>query len=240
MVTIRKPKYSRNRKHVSQFLREQRLSRQTSGEPPYIDPVPDYILKHLLDGNDAGLIPILSPLLVSAPSLPDKKGYELNGVDQVINADAHSSAFGFGTGAFSISFWLKSVITGVNSRITSCGTGGSGTGDFEIFQDGTGRIRLRYNNVSKDIVPAGSATTGNWEHVTVTVSGTSGTLIGYLNGVNVTSTTAHTYNAVDSGFLRYGARPSGDLRLAGSLDEIRVYHRAISPAEVALISGNKE
>ena len=202
-----------------------------------VDPVPDFLVRYLLNGTDSAT-PINSPTSVVAPALSDKLGYDFNGVDQYIDADVDSSIVAFGSGAFSIAFWVKFSRLSVNERFISTGSASNGSTEFEIFHDGAGKVRFRHNNTATNIVPDGSAATGTWQHVAVTMSAAGGVLKGYLNGVEVKSGGAPAYNIQDSGFLRLASRPTGDLKTQGAMDDVRIYGRVLTPADVLLISDN--
>ncbi|MGJ5893306.1 family 43 glycosylhydrolase [Streptomyces niveiscabiei] len=87
-------------------------------------------------------------------------------------------------------------------------------------------------------------TAGQWQHVTVTLDGATGTMILYADGVEVARTTtavkpSELYDAAKdySGYIGrslYAADPA----FAGEVDDFRVYGRALSAAEVMEISGN--
>jgi predicted ribosomally synthesized peptide with SipW-like signal peptide len=75
----------------------------------------------------------------------------------------------------------------------------------------------------------GTASSGEWKHVGVVWDGTD--LIGYENGQPFQLAT--TGGASSTGPIRIGANPSpsGD-KLAGHIDDVRIYSRALSASEV--------
>ncbi|GAP47506.1 family 43 glycosylhydrolase, partial [Streptomyces azureus] len=93
---------------------------------------------------------------------------------------------------------------------------------------------------------AGSQLTpGQWRHVTVTLDGSTGTMVLYVEGFEAARATgvgikpADLYDANKdySGYIGrslYGADPY----FGGEVDDFRVYDRALSPAEVQELSGN--
>ncbi|MEU2337279.1 family 43 glycosylhydrolase [Streptomyces sp. NPDC013172] len=92
---------------------------------------------------------------------------------------------------------------------------------------------------------AGSQLTpGSWRHVTVTLDGSTGTMVLYVDGVQAARTTttvkpSELYDASKdySGYIGrslYAADPS----FAGEVDDFRIYDRALSAAEVMELSGN--
>jgi len=90
-------------------------------------------------------------------------------------------------------------------------------------------------------------TAGTWYHFVVVVSSTGNT--GYLNGVEMTSrvynfgTSSDTYffNSVNSGILSIGygrfgfATPGQFYYFDGLIDDVRIYSRALTAAEVLVL-----
>ncbi|MEU6353901.1 family 43 glycosylhydrolase [Streptomyces sp. NPDC047072] len=87
-------------------------------------------------------------------------------------------------------------------------------------------------------------TPGEWQHVTVTLDGTTGTMILYVDGVEAARTTTtikpselYDANKDYSGYIGkslYSADPS----FGGEVDDFRIYDRALTASEVMELSGN--
>jgi hypothetical protein len=86
-----------------------------------------------------------------------------------------------------------------------------------------------YYNGTTWIGKAGSIQVNQWTHM-VGVN-QSGSITFYLNGVPQTVTPA-PFVSHDSNYLYIGRNSAGSGPLVGSLDEIRIYNRALSPSEV--------
>ncbi|MFJ3306340.1 family 43 glycosylhydrolase [Streptomyces sp. NPDC086549] len=92
---------------------------------------------------------------------------------------------------------------------------------------------------------AGSRLTpGEWRHVTVTLDGSTGTMVLYVDGIQVARTTttikpSQLYDA-DKDYTGYIGRSlySADPYFGGEVDDFRIYDRALSAAEVMELSGN--
>ncbi|NUO46270.1 MAG: family 43 glycosylhydrolase, partial [Streptomyces sp.] len=92
---------------------------------------------------------------------------------------------------------------------------------------------------------AGSQLTpGEWRHVTVTLDGTTGLMVLYVDGVEAARTTtgikpSELYDA-NKDYSGYIGRSlySADPYFAGEVDDFRIYDRALSAAEVMELSGN--
>ncbi|WP_406005213.1 family 43 glycosylhydrolase [Streptomyces sp. NBC_00637] len=103
--------------------------------------------------------------------------------------------------------------------------------------------KARWSAESK--LTAGSQLTpGEWRHVTVTLDGSTGTMVLYVDGVEAARTTttvkpSELYDA-DKDYTGYIGRSlySADPYFGGEVDDFRVYGRALSAAEVMELSGN--
>ncbi|MFG2935875.1 family 43 glycosylhydrolase [Streptomyces sp. NPDC048282] len=92
---------------------------------------------------------------------------------------------------------------------------------------------------------AGSQLTpGQWKHVTVTLDGTTGTMVLYVDGIEAARTTttikpSELYDA-SKDYTGYIGRSlySADPYFGGEVDDFRIYDRALSAAEVMELSGN--
>ncbi|MDF2268524.1 family 43 glycosylhydrolase [Streptomyces coacervatus] len=87
-------------------------------------------------------------------------------------------------------------------------------------------------------------TPGEWHHVTVTLDGSTGTMVLYADGVEVARTTttikpSELYDA-NKDYTGYIGRSlySADPYFGGEVDDFRIYDRALSAAEVMELSGN--
>ena len=78
--------------------------------------------------------------------------------------------------------------------------------------------------------------TGSWQHVAVTLAGTAGTL--YVNGVAVgTATISINPSNLGTTTQNYiGKSQWADPNLTGSVDDFRIYSRALNATEVAALA----
>ncbi len=92
---------------------------------------------------------------------------------------------------------------------------------------------------------AGSQLTpGEWRHVTVTLDGSTGTMVLYVDGIEAARTTttikpSELYDA-NKDYTGYIGRSlySADPYFGGEVDDFRIYDRALTAAEVMELSGN--
>ncbi|KUN86119.1 family 43 glycosylhydrolase [Streptomyces griseoruber] len=88
-------------------------------------------------------------------------------------------------------------------------------------------------------------TAGEWRHVTVTLDGSTGTMVLYVDGIEAARATGVTirpselYDA-DKDYSGYIGRSlyAADPYFGGEVDDFRIYDRALSAAEVMELSGN--
>src|SRR6202000_1877200 len=79
--------------------------------------------------------------------------------------------------------------------------------------------------------------TGTWHHIVYTYDGTTNTL--YVDGVSKgTSTTAHQSASILKAYLGTWT-PNNDM-LNGSLDEVRVYNRALGSSEISTLASKSD
>lgn len=142
---------------------------------------------------------------------------------------------------FTIAAWVRLDTVSTWSRIFDFGTGtnvnmfltprsSSGSIRFAITTGGSGSEQ-RINGSSA--LPAGT-----WKHVAVTLSGNTGIL--YVDGVEVgrnSNMTLRPSSLGNTGNNYIGRSQYSDPYLDGSIDDFRIYDRAISAAEVQELFG---
>lgn len=160
-----------------------------------------------------------------------------DGVDEYVQMGARPGLVM--TSAATFGAWLYP--TGVGSSSPYGGVVLSKEGEYEMarYLDGTIRWAFANTNPGWDWVNTGFvAPLNQWTHVAVTYS--NGVVKTYANGQLV-----HIYNGsgsiadVDSSQndFRVGGRQAGPQNFQGRLDDVRVYGRALSAAEVGALVG---
>ena len=201
----------------------------------YIDPVPDYLFKYKLDGNDANLTPINTPNIVAGIALPDKLASDFNGVDQYYDASPDSATVAIGSGAFSWAFWVRFSSSSANDPF---GNGNGETTDVFRFRcTSGGLIRLRTNRSNRSA--SGTLNDGQWHHITYTSTGSGGDMEIYVDSASNSSPSSPIYDILDSSAFTVGRAPTNNNFWNGNLDDIRLYDRVLSPSEVTAIYNNK-
>ena len=159
-----------------------------------------------------------------------------DGVDQYVEITGYKGILG--PNPFSISAWIK---TSGNGTMVGWGSTAAGVTRVEFRVD-QNRLRCESSgNVQGDTTLPDS----EWIHVAVTVIENASIddpdVLLYLNGQvdNRTSTGAAAPLDMAPGFdVTIGRRHSGQQRwFFGSMDEVRIYDRALSAGEVAGLAG---
>jgi len=142
---------------------------------------------------------------------------------------------------FTIEGWFRTS-TSVGGKLVGFGdaqTSSSGKNDRQIYMDNSGHLLFGVNNGSRQVLTSASTYRNNaWHYVVGTLTKAGMKL--YVDGNLVGSRTDVTFGLGGYwGYWRIGgdnlsswpSRPSSDY-FSGSLDEIAIYHRELSSAEV--------
>ena len=147
---------------------------------------------------------------------------------------SHGSVFNTSTEDFSVSVWVKTDVGYVDQGSSSNGILAKGLGSpyWGIYFNSNNQPYFSINNVSN----AGISTAindGQWHHLVGIRSGD--TLIIYLDTVR--GTDGATTGTVGSGSFYIGGDGSTARYFNGTIDDVRVYNRALSEDEVERIYG---
>lgn len=140
--------------------------------------------------------------------------------------------------AMTVSLWARGSATQVNGAglVAKGGAASSVQFGFDVF-NGAYRFFVRNGSGVGVAVQSAIAPDNRWQFVTGTYSGAASSLKIYVNGVLAGSATGPTTLQLSSSPLSIGSRFSGtagyDLPFAGVLDDVRLYNRALSAAQVA-------
>lgn len=146
-------------------------------------------------------------------------------------ADANDLDF---TTGFTIEAWVKpSTTTGWRTIAMKEATGSMPYGLYST--DDTGRPPAVYGRVgapgSEVRATGGSVlSTTNWTHVTGTYNGS--TLRVYVNGVQTGTANLSGNLVASTGVLRIGGNSMWGEYFGGLMDDLRIYNRALTPAEI--------
>jgi hypothetical protein len=171
--------------------------------------------------------------LVGSPtSVPGviNQALEFDGSTSYVNASSFAATLSSAT----LTAWIKlNSFTSWHGIIFSRGPA---TG---LSLGNTNTLAYTWNNAANTYNFVGPLlTTGQWEFVAVSVSPTQATLYASLKGVlnSATNIYSHSPTTIPSGSLRIGDDNCCSNRfLNGSIDEVRIYNRALTAAQVATL-----
>lgn len=132
----------------------------------------------------------------------------------------NSSDFNFGTGNFTVEFWVNFNDANGRQQIVSY----NGDDDFSIGLDVSENTSF-YIGGTAEIEAAWTPSANTWYHVACVRSGTD--VFAFVNGTQVGSTASSSFNITDSGSLTIGKNSAGTAHyFKGWLKELRVSNSA--------------
>ncbi len=144
------------------------------------------------------------------------------------------------TTALSLAAWIKPNQLATQDVISRA-TFGSADG-YALSLGSNGKAFVQLNQASTgDAFKLESLssypTTGNtWMHVAATYNGTTMRL--YINGVEESSVSGPAAIAAGALSVGIGGQSNGSRRFRGDMDDVRIYNRVLTPAEVVTLAGN--
>ncbi|MFC5469585.1 LamG-like jellyroll fold domain-containing protein [Cohnella suwonensis] len=145
-----------------------------------------------------------------------------------------------GLNDFTIATWVKVNASANWSRIFDFGTGTTTNMFLTPKAGSSGGLRFAITtggSGAEQRLDAPALTTGSWKHVAVTLTGTTGRL--YVDGIQVASNANMTLKPSSLGNTNqsyFGKSQYSDPYLNGILDDFRIYNRALSTAEIAVLA----
>ncbi len=178
-----------------------------------------------ISGNNLNATMVLSSNTADHNNFSNK-AVSLNGTFNSGGTVAHNSLLDF-TNQITLATWIKVNNYGGVKRIIDK-INGSVTGNFLLDLNGG---TLRFFVASGSVQQSVGVTTNTWFHVAATYDGTTTCL--YINGILKASSTTITGNLVtNTSPLKIGLDQTGANPFAGSIDDIKIYGRALSSTEV--------
>jgi hypothetical protein len=138
---------------------------------------------------------------------------------------------------FTLAAWVNPSLMQSNSAAIICkGTGGGGEQYCLDINGGNFRLFVRDTNGLAYNAQSSVANNGTWQHVAGVLDGTNGILNLYVNGVLAASAMAPysllaTNHEVSIGNRQGGTASYGDA-FTGAIDDVRIYHRALTSVDV--------
>jgi hypothetical protein len=168
-----------------------------------------------------------------APAVVGPAGFSFTGTNSV-----RAPAFEY-TGAFSVAFWAKAnavqpINTGLAASADVVLSDADLANTFQVDWDGTGRYRMRLGGTGiKLLLDIGAANLAAFQHITVTYDG-SGIVRTFLDGRGVASAVWAGPPLVFTA-MKLGINRGGSLRYNGIIDDVHVFSRALTLAEISAI-----
>jgi len=176
--------------------------------------------------NNNGIV--YGPTLTTDHCGIENSAYYFNGSDDIIATSIQYS----NPNPFSISLWFKTLQSGWFILFTPVQTGLTNQWDRCVWIDNTGHLTFfTYPGSQKLITSSGVYNDNYWHHVIASLSSTG--MLLYIDGQLCASDYSVTSAQSASGYWRFGGHQySGNTSMIGALDNIRIYNRALSTAEI--------
>jgi parallel beta-helix repeat protein len=136
------------------------------------------------------------------------------------------------SGSFTIELWLKTTQTGNKVILDKDDNNG-----YSIQQETNNKLKMNVGGVTAEIESANACNDGNWHHVVFVYRGINNGSV-YIDGVDDTAISSPNVPSFGSDFLTIGSR-DGSYALNGTIDEVRIYRRALNEEEIreSFVSG---
>ena len=132
-----------------------------------------------------------------------------------------------GNSSRSISIWIKPTVVNADNVIFSYG---SPTGNMAYGGSFNANNIYQFSYIT-NLACANTTTTSAWKHIVFTFE-TGGSTKIYVNGVLGSSNTNSAWNTATSTIFNLGFLMGGSSPYRGLIDDLRIYNRAITAAEV--------
>ena len=149
-----------------------------------------------------------------------------DGVNDVLTIPSTSA---LATSYYTVSLWVKPGALNTSALFEHSRYSQNWYG---IFIVSPGRIHMRITDYDTLETSAAVLKTGSWQHIAVTFNGIDAII--YLNGVVVQSGTYSHVESPSANTTTIGSNADNE-RYTGAIDDIRVFNRALSPAEILTI-----
>jgi hypothetical protein len=177
-------------------------------------------------------------------------GLLFDGVDDYVPVS--TSRFPSGNSALTFSLWFNPASIGTARPLIGYGRNGTGTWVI-VYVDSGGRVVMEFGNGSGSVVGTTVLVVGRWYHIAA-IYDRSQTRIA-INGITESSTAYSSANidvnrdtdsqpigGIGSYFTQFATQVDNGLATerytsaSGSLDDVRIYNRALSANEIRLLA----
>jgi hypothetical protein len=136
-------------------------------------------------------------------------------------------------GGITISTWVNADYWGAGSYNPRILEKGNSDNEYALLSTSSGQLEFLLAGVSNGVLVANAPTLGSWHQLAGTFDGSA--MKFYIDGQITTQRTARGVLALTSDNLAIGNKPSGNVSsmFSGTMDDVRIYGRALSAAEIA-------
>jgi RHS repeat-associated protein len=146
---------------------------------------------------------------------------------------ADHSALDIHTGSKSWEFWLKTSQTTEGTVLRKSDTNGANGVTISVNRGTAGRITVGINGTDY-LTGTATVNNGQWHHVLIALDRTAKTVTEYVDGVAAGSASVNTLKATTDLDATSPLQVPGGVALAGSVDEVAIYNRALTATEALL------
>jgi len=160
-------------------------------------------------------------------------GFEFDGVGDAISVTPDASFNFTETDDFTVSFWAKPAILNGAWRGTVTKSRETATNFFGIWMSNLNQWYAGSAGPAIGVYFGTPSGVGKWDFITVVQDASSNELSYYQNGApaDLVQTTSETINWDSTGDLIIGGTGNNEM-FNGSIDEVRIWNRTLSPAEI--------
>ena len=153
-----------------------------------------------------------------------------DGINDAVSV-ANPNTYNFGTADFTIELWVKRNVLGGGQRhlLSKCDATTWVVGCKELYFNTSNQ--LTFGSFSTGDVFASTIADTNWHHVAVTFADSTNTLRMYVDGVLITAITQALEADGATHVVTFG-NLHGSNPFSGQLDELRIYNRVLTLAEI--------
>jgi len=151
----------------------------------------------------------------------------------------YSSLYDFGTVSFSVMAWIKSSTPQSRDIVSNRTADSAAYKGFSLYtvNSGNGYVDGRIvdgTNTATAAYYGAQSIWGSWQHIAIVIDRNAATIKAYLNGLPGTpASTASISDISVANGVKFCTGAKGPF--AGDLDDVRIYNRALSDAEVKAI-----
>lgn len=161
------------------------------------------------------------------------KGLLFDGTNDYVNLSSPTNFDNLSVADFTVSAWVKKTSLGSDKMIMGKTSSGGGSGWY-LRSESTNNLHFNIDGSTDGVAKGGSIADGAWHHIVAVLSSNSPKI--YLDGKQITyASQTSLVSPVDDSAQPLNIGASNTLQYwGGSIDEVKVYNAALSPAEILI------